>query len=79
MKTEEKLKQLFDYQKFENNPELQEVIDSVSLEKRLLSDSSLMAVVGGARVAEDIKPKKGDGKIIKEVTIDSAKISEEGK
>lgn len=59
------LKAIFDYQRFERNPSLQEVIDQV-LEKyapnRLLSlsDDDLALAAGGVRMAENHNQETND-------------------
>ena len=59
------LKNMFDYQRFEQNPSLQDVIDQV-LERysqnRLLSlsDDDLALAAGGVRMAEETKQEPND-------------------
>ena len=66
---EKKLSLLFDYQKFEQNPELQRVIDAVHarLSKRRLSDNEadLVAAAGRPETANQRKkPREDENEII---------------
>lgn len=53
---ENKLKQLFDYQKFAQNPHLNEVFNDVLTETSVeLSDDQLYAAAGGVKQEKDDK------------------------
>ena len=59
-----KLKALFDYQKFERNKELDEVIHSVLNTQEIeLEDERLLAVTGGKREFNDLDIGNITGKI----------------
>lgn len=61
---EGKLKALFDYQKFEGNPDLQKVIDSVhsrhSARKLSLDELEWVAAAGIPNIKPEDKDRKGD-------------------
>lgn len=60
--TGKKLRQLFDYQKFEKEPKLQGVIDEVNSRKsviRLLTDDELEFAAGGVGNVDDEDPQAG--------------------
>lgn len=65
MKTDEKLKRLFDYQKFENNRRLKDIIFDVNNEcKTQLSDDLLVSVAGGTTVKNEKQEKEDKDKFL---------------
>lgn len=52
MKFEEKLKLLFEYQKFENNTELNEIISNFFKSKNELTNEQLSFATGGLKISE---------------------------
>ena len=58
-----KLKKLFDYQRFTNNPHLDEVIKKAQFEEVTeLCDEQLFAVTGGAKQAKEDEEKNKENK-----------------